>query len=83
MRTITVRELRQALEDVDQDAFVVFTSDYGDRSRTAQALPLRGEVEETLLVKSAYSTSGFALAESDEDADEDIDATGNRFIVIR
>lgn len=35
MRTITVRELRQALEDVDQDA------------------------------------------------DEDIDATGNRFIVIR
>lgn len=68
MKTITVKELRDLLDDQEPDALVVFTADYGDHGHTAQALPLKGEVEERRIEKSAYSNSGFSLAQ-DEDAD--------------
>lgn len=74
-RGITVGELKALLEDEDQDAIVVFTTDYGDYHHTEQALPLKGEVESyddarLVVKKSGYSNSGFEFRE-DEDADDD------------
>ncbi len=79
LRTITVARLLDLLRDEDPEARVIFTADYGDHARTAQALPIRGEVEEVLIERSAYSASGYALADDDEHDDEH-DAT---FLVIR
>lgn len=67
MKSITVKELRDLLEDQDDDMQVIFSTDYGDHGRTAQALPLKGDVEEVLIEKSAYSNSGFAVASNDDD----------------
>jgi len=71
LRTITVRELRDLLEDQDDNALVIFTANYGDYHRTSQALPLKGEVEEGTVAKSAYSNSGFELVQDDEDPDNE------------
>lgn len=68
MKTITVAELIVLLEDEDQDARVIFTTDYGDRAHTMQALPLTGECETVTIEKSAYSNSGYAVL-SDDDFD--------------
>lgn len=75
MRTITVAELIALLQDQDPDARVIFTADYGDYHHTAQALPIRGELDEVTIEKSAYSNSGYEINENDDD-DE-------LFVVIR
>lgn len=79
-KTLTVRALRELLENEDDDALVVFTTNYGDYHRTAQALTLDGEIEEGIAVKSAYSNSGYALADDDEDQD---DEDAQKVLVIR
>lgn len=78
MTTITVRELIDRLGDEDPDARVVFGADYGDHCHTEQALPIRGYVEAATITPSAYSGSGYAIGEPDDD-DVD-DAT---YVVIR
>jgi len=78
MKTITVAELIDLLQNADPDAQVIFTTDYGDRSHTAQALPIRGKSEEVRIEKNAYSNSGFAIA-SEEDEDEEY----KTYLVIR
>lgn len=80
LRSITVRELIDLLKDEDEGALVIFSCDYGDHSHTEQALGLRGECEEVTITKSAYSHSGFAVAESD---DEDEDTTDDAYPVLR
>lgn len=80
MRTITVAELIECLQNEDPDARVIFAADYGDYHHTEQALPLRGEIDTVTIEKSAYSNSGFAIAECDED---DADAAYEPFLVIR
>ncbi len=69
LKTITVAKLRKLLEGEDDAALVAFACDYGDYHHTEQALGLRGELEEALLEESAYSTSGWAVASSDEEDD--------------
>ncbi len=64
-KTMTVAQLIDLLEGERQDAKVIFSTNYGDYSRTMQALPLRGECDEVMIEKSAYSNSGFAVAEND------------------
>lgn len=72
MKTITVAKLIELLEGESLDAKVIFSTDYGDHSHTPQALPIRGETDTVCIQKSAYSTSGFAIAEPEEDGpDED------------
>ena len=80
-RTITVAELRELLEDQADQALVVFSANYGDYHNTQQALPLRGEVEECSLTKTAYSNSGYAIAEPDDEDAEDMG--GETYLVIR
>lgn len=69
-KTITVEQLIDLLEDEDPTALVVFAADYGDYHHTEQALPIRGEIEPVCIEKSAYSNSGFAIAEDDRDAED-------------
>jgi hypothetical protein len=67
-RSITVRELIESLQDEDQDAVVVFASDYGDYHHTQQVHAIDGTCDEQLIEESAYSRSGWAVA---DDADDD------------
>lgn len=76
LHTITLKELEQALAqarrdygDEAGDMLVCFTSSYGDRGRTEQAHSLRGVVDEVTLRESAYSDSGYAVADEDDDHD--------------
>lgn len=78
MKTITVQRLRDLLEGEADDALVIFSADYGDYHHTPQALPIRGDLEEVLIEKSAYSASGFAIAEDDADEDNE-----QKYLVIR
>lgn len=80
MRTITKAELLEALEELNDDDKIIVTADYGDYHHTRQALPLKGEVEEVSITKSAYSNSGFALADDDDEDDDDETET---YFVIR
>lgn len=91
LKTLTVAELIDLLQDQDPDARVIFSTDYGDYSRTEQALPLKGDIDEVFVEKSAYSNSGFAvvtdpeLGESNESTEEFMmpaDRNG-KFLVIR
>lgn len=80
-RTMTVRHLREALEDCDPDAHVLLACNYGDYHHTQQALPISDtiECESDTLAESAYSQSGIAFipedGEPDEPREEDDDAT--------
>lgn len=67
LKTITVAELIDALEDLEPEALVIFSTDYGDYHHTAQALPIKGEIEEGTVSESAYSNSGFQLHQEEED----------------
>lgn len=82
-KTLTVAELIELLEGESPDARVIFATDYGDYHHTLQALPLRGELETVTVEKSAYSNSGFAIAEPDEDDDDEDDDSDETFLVIR
>jgi hypothetical protein len=79
LQSIRVKDLIELLQDQDEGALVVFGVDYGDRSHTEQAIPLRGEVEDVQVTESAYSSSGYAIAEPDEDEEP----TEDTYLVIR
>lgn len=66
-KTITKSALIEALEDiVDDDALIAFASDYGDHCHTQQLHRIKGNIEEVPVKESAYSDSGFAVADDDE-----------------
>ncbi len=69
LQTLTVKDLIELLECEDPNARVIFSTDYGDHSHTEQALPLRGLVDIVTVTRSAYSNSGFQIAEPDDDLD--------------
>jgi hypothetical protein len=74
--SITVRELIELLQNEDEDALVMFTTDYGDYHHTPQALTLEGRVDSyedarKVVFKSGYSNSGFEFRDPDERDDED------------
>lgn len=45
LRTLTVRQLMEVLENEEPTTKVIVTCDYGDHSHTDQALPLTGDLE--------------------------------------
>ena len=94
LRTLTVAELKDLLDGQPDDAKVIFSTNYGDYSRTEQALPLKGELDTVCIEKSAYSNSGFAIAEPNEMGDgpdedgyeptqDELDQTNDVYLVIR
>src|ERR1700730_2834405 len=72
---MTVAQLIEALEDMPEDAVVVFGSDYGDICHTEQALVVCKveELDEATerLETSAYSHSGIAIESLVDDAECD------------
>jgi hypothetical protein len=69
--SITVRELIESLQDEDQDAVIVFASDYGDYHHTRQVHAIDGTCAEQPIEESAYSHSGWAVVRIDDDTDAD------------
>ena len=64
MHTMTVGELCEQLDRFDDDMIVVACSNFGDRSRTMQAIAIT-QLEEANLYETAYSDSGYAVTDSD------------------
>jgi hypothetical protein len=77
---LTVKQLIETLEGEDPDAIVVFACDYGDHSHTQQALPVESaEMLYDKIRESAYSQSGLAIC----DEDEDDDGEDQKVVVLR
>jgi hypothetical protein len=66
LKTATKEELIEALQELPDGALVAFSSDYGDICHTQQIHTLRGNVEPVAVTESAYSASGFAVADGDD-----------------
>ena len=88
---MTVAQLIEALEDMPDDAVVVFGSDYGDICHTEQALVV-GRVDEIdpgteRIETSAYSHSGIAIepivdsAECDDERPAAVETS--RIVILR
>lgn len=69
--TISVGELIDILKDYDEDMQVAFSCNYGDRARTQQVITIRGNINEEILYKSAYSDSGWAVDTNGYHEDEE------------
>jgi hypothetical protein len=91
-RGMTVAQLIEALQDMPEDAVVVFDSDYGDICHTEQAL-LVSRVEELdneteRLETSAYSHSGIAVkpivdATEADGAEASVAEDANHVVILR
>lgn len=70
-QALTAAEVIELLQEAPPNAIVMFTCDYGDRGRTKQLLPVTEvtvpQEESWLMYESAYSNSGIAIQECDED----------------
>lgn len=73
-RAMTVKDLREALEDFDDDTPVVFSYNYGDHWRTTVAERVEN-ADEGEVIWSAYHRSPKILEDSSE-RDEDPDGEG-------
>lgn len=60
--TTSVGELKERLQDFDDDMPVVACANYGDRNGTMQLITLQ-EVEATHVDTSGYSESGFKVTD--------------------
>lgn len=69
--SITKEALIAALEDLPDGAMVAFSSNYGDIHSTKQVHSIRGDIEPERLEESAYSDSGWAIADPWEDPEEE------------
>ena len=86
LQTLTVADLIELLQEQDPEARVIFSTNYGDYSRTMQALPLTGDTDEVQIEKSAYSNSGFAVVREQDEEDDDCKAPADqhgKYLVIR
>lgn len=61
INTISVGELIDLLKGYDENMQVAFSCNYGDRAHTQQVITIRGNINEEILYKSAYSDSGWAV----------------------
>lgn len=69
---LTVRELIECLENLPDNAVVLFTCDYGDHCHTEQALPVSHVdqlSEPDTIVESGYSHSGLKVRRPDGNGD--------------
>lgn len=73
----TARQLLEALQDLTDeqlDCVIVHQSNYGDYSRTQQALPIKCLVEEGFAERSSYSNGTHAIVDLDDELQEALDA---------
>lgn len=69
-RTLTVRQLINALEQYDDDTFVVLQGDYGDRINTPEVHWI-SQPEEAYISRTAYSSTGWKVCFDSSERDED------------
>lgn len=84
---MTVAQLIEELQSFNPDSIVVFTSDYGDHSHTEQ-IHFPNSVDELDdwegVERTAYSASGYALADlTEEEAEEEDDEDRPDLVIIR
>lgn len=73
LRTTTVLQLKNLLDDYDDDQLVAFSSDYGDRTHTEQVLPIEGYADLKLVGESGYSESGYAVVDAPDTEDRGLE----------
>ncbi len=85
LRTLTVKELIEALEDEDPEMPVVFVTDYNDIGHTQQVHAIDGNVDEEPIHESGYSVSGFAVPnhERERDDEDEPEDKAPRVLVLR
>ncbi len=86
LRTLTVKELIEALEDEDAEMPVVFVTDYNDIGHTQQVHAIEGNLDEEPIHETAYSASGWAVLNHERERPEDVDdedETAPRVLVLR
>lgn len=71
INTISVGELIDLLKGYDENMQVAFSCNYGDRAHTQQVITIRGNINEEILYKSAYSDSGWAVDTNGYHEDEE------------
>lgn len=71
LNTISVGELKEILENYDDETPVAFACNYGDRCRTLQVINIHGNDSMEYIHETAYSESGFAVTRNLDDCDED------------
>lgn len=81
-QAVTVQWLLDELSHMPPDARVMFSCDYGDHCHTEQLLPVGNTTEfdpdEQKIYKTAYSNSGLAVSDIDEE-DDDFHAASSGF----
>ena len=85
LRTLTVKELIEVLQDEDPEMPVVFATDYGDIGHTQQIIGIDGTVEEEPIHESGYSRSGWAVPnhERERPLDDEEEDAAPRVLVVR
>jgi len=83
LRTLTVKELIEVLQDEDPEMPVVFATDYGDYHHTIQVHAIDGSVDEEPIRESAYSRSGWAIPDHEKEDEEERDVEAPRVLVVR
>ncbi|GAL23015.1 hypothetical protein JCM19235_1316 [Vibrio maritimus] len=68
--TMTVGELKEALNNFSDDTPVVATACYGDRSRTMQAFSICDPQSGYNVSKTGYSDTGYRVSDRVDDEDE-------------
>lgn len=71
----TVKEIKEAIKNMDDDMVVVMGVGYGDRANTTQAIPAN-DAKVMRVAESAYSESGYKVV-TDEDSNE-----GQKVVVL-
>lgn len=81
---MTVAELIEELQTMEQSAKVLFACDYGDIGHTRQALAVVGidEYDTAELEESGYSQSGIALKKREAEAEEGTAENGQAVVVL-
>lgn len=87
-QALTVGDLREMIEGVNDDIPVMFSCSYGDYHNTLQVLPVSEALELTSgdLHESAYSQSGIAMLKEgrdDEDEGDDDEEDETPVLVLR
>lgn len=73
-QAMTAKQVREMLENVDDDSRVFFVCNYGDHHNTPQALPVCeviGDCSVGNLATTAYSQSGVQMIEEEGEVPDD------------
>jgi hypothetical protein len=84
--SMTVSDLKEMLDEMPDNAVVLFACDYGDYCHTMQALPVNRAdllaLSDLRLDETSYSRSGLAVSEIEDDDPQDPQDLGRPVVVL-